>query len=232
MTCSRSSRSKSRPPRKRNRVLRVALTGGIACGKSVVARLFAEKGCVVYSADRAAHDLMRPGRPAWTKVVARFGRSVLRPDRTIDRAALGAIVFADPAARRALDRIVHPLVRADQEAAFRRLNRRGGSVLFVVEAALVLETGYARLFDRIVVVHCRRADQLRRLRERDGIGRAAALRKIGSQMPVREKLRHADYAIDTSGTLAETVERTERVYARLILDAASGLGGGKRRVRV
>jgi len=167
---------------------------------------------------------MRPGRPAWKKIAARFGPSILHPDRTIDRAALGAVVFADPAARRALERIVHPLVLADQEKAFRRLERRGRTALFVVEAALVVETGQARRFDRVVVVHCRREDQVRRLRERDGIGRAAALRRIGAQIPVREKLKQADYAIDTAGTLAETVERTERVYAQLRRDAE--LGGG------
>jgi len=162
---------------------------------------------------------MRPGRPAWKKVVARFGPAILRPDRTIDRSVLGAVVFGDPAARRALDRIVHPLVLADQDRAARRLERRGRAVLFVVEAALTIEAGYARHFDRVVVVHCHKAEQVRRLRERDGISRAAALRRIGSQMPVREKLKHADYAIDTSGTMAETVERTERVYAQLARDA-------------
>ncbi|MEN6560430.1 MAG: dephospho-CoA kinase [Acidobacteriota bacterium] len=219
MTCSKSSQKRSRSQKRRNRVLRVALTGGIACGKSVVARLLAEKGCLLYSADQAAHELMRPGRPAWKKVVARFGPGILRPDRTIDRSVLGTLVFGDAAARRALDRIVHPLVLADQDKAVRRLERRGRAAIFVVEAALTIEAGYARHFDRVVVVHCRKADQVRRLRERDGIGRAAALRRIGSQMPVREKLRYADYAVDTSGTLAETVERTERLFAELSRDA-------------
>jgi dephospho-CoA kinase len=184
------------------------LTGGIACGKSVVARILAEKGCVVYSADEAAHSLMLPGR------------SILRADRTIDRARLGPIVFADPAARRFLDRLVHPLVLADQEKAVRRLEREGGDGrIFVVEAALTVEAGYAGRFDRVVVVHCRKADQVRRLRERDKIAAAAALRKIGSQMPVRDKLRHADYAVDTSGSLAETVEQAERLHAQLVRDA-------------
>lgn len=162
---------------------------------------------------------MRPGRPAWKKVAARFGPAILRPDRTIDRSVLGALVFGDAAARRALDRIVHPLVLADQDKAVRRLERRGRTAVFVVEAALTIEAGYARHFDRVVVVHCRKADQVRRLCRRDGIGRAAALRRIGSQMPVREKLRYADYAVDTSGTLAETVEQTERLFAELTRDA-------------
>jgi dephospho-CoA kinase len=162
---------------------------------------------------------MRPGRPAWKKIVARFGPAILRPDRTIDRSVLGPIVFSDPAARRFLDRLIHPLVLADQARTVRRLEREGRARIFVVEAALTIEAGHAGHFDRIVVVHCRKAEQVRRLRERDGTGRPAALRKIGAQMPVREKLRHADYAVDTSGTLAATVEQTERLYARLVQDA-------------
>jgi dephospho-CoA kinase len=221
MTCSKSSRSRN-PPR-RNSVLRVALTGGIACGKSVVAKILADKGCVIYSADEAAHDLMRPGRAAWKLVVARFGPSVVRPDRTIDRSALGAVVFSDPAARRFLDQLIHPLVAADQARAIRRLEREGRARIFVVEAALTIEAGYAGLFDRVVVVHCRGPEQVRRLRRRDGISRAAALRKIGSQMPLREKLRHADYVVDASGTLEGTVDETERVYAQLMRDAEIGV---------
>ncbi len=167
---------------------------------------------------------MRPGRPAWRQIVARFGPSILGPDRTIDRARLGPIVFADPAARRFLDRLVHPLVLAEQEKAVRRLEREGRVRIFVVEAALTIEAGYARHFDRVVVVHCGKAEQVRRLRERDAIGRATALRKIGSQMPIREKLRRADYAVDTSGPLARTVEQIERLYARLVQDAQMGSG--------
>jgi dephospho-CoA kinase len=162
---------------------------------------------------------MRPRRSAWNKVVARFGPGILRGDRTIDRAALGRIVFADPAARRFLDRLIHPLVMAGQEKTARRLEREGRARIFAVEAALTIEAGYARYFDKIVVVHCRKDVQVRRLRARDGIGPSAALRKIGSQMPVKDKLRLADYAIDTTGSLAATIEQAERVYAQLVRDA-------------
>ena len=195
------------------------MTGGIACGKTLVARLLAEKGCVVRSADETARALMSPGRAAWKRIVARFGPSILKPDRTIDRARLGPLVFADPSARRFLDRVVHPLVLAEHLRAVRRLEREGRSAIFVVEAALTVEAGFTRHFDRVVVVHCRKEDQVRRLRSRDGLTRAEALRRIGAQMPLREKLRHADYALDASGTVAETVERAERLYALLALDA-------------
>lgn len=201
------------------------MTGGIACGKSVVARLLEEKGCFIHCADKAAHELMAPGRPAWKKIVARFGRSILRHDRMIDRTRLGPIVFADPSARRFLNGLLHPLVLAEQEKLVRRLGREGRVRIFVAEAALTVEAGYARHFDRVVVVDCGRTEQVRRLRERDGIGRAAAMRKIGTQMPRKEKLRHADYAVDASGSLAETVEQTERLYALLLQDAELKRGG-------
>jgi dephospho-CoA kinase len=201
------------------------LTGGIACGKSVVAQILQEKGCVVLSADATAHALMLPRKPAWKAVVARFGPGILREDRTIDRARLGRIVFADPAARRFLDRLVHPLVLAEHEKAARHLERRSGARprILVIEAALVLEAGYARHYDRIVVVHCSKAEQVRRLRLRSGLSEREALRRIGSQMSQKEKLARADYAVDASGSLARTIEQAERLHALLVRDAEEGV---------
>lgn len=200
-------------------MLRVALTGGIACGKSVAAHIFRDKGCAVYGADEVAHALLSPGRSAWKKVAARFGRGILKPNRTVDRARLGRIVFADAAARRFLNALVHPLVRAERKRLAARLERAGRVPIFVWEAALTIEAGYARDFDRIVVVHCRPGVQLRRLMARDGIGRAEARRKIAAQMPVDEKRKLADYVIDASESLEETVEQAERVCAALFQDA-------------
>ncbi len=214
---SKSSPSAGRP--RKSSLLRVALTGGIACGKSVVARVFESKGFFVHSADRAAHDLVAPGRPAWRKILRRFGPAILRPDRTIDRARLGAVVFSDPQARRFLDSLLHPLVLAERSKVCREVERGGRHAVFVSEAALTIEAGYARHFDRIVVVRCDDDVRLRRLMDRDGIGKEAALRKIGSQMPQAEKVRHADYVIDASGSYAETVEAAERTAALLLQDA-------------
>jgi dephospho-CoA kinase len=222
--------SGSCPAPRKNSVLRVALTGGIACGKSVAARILRDKGCAVHAADEAAHALMSPGRAAWKKAVARFGRGILNPDRTVDRARLGRIVFADPAARRFLNGLVHPLVRADRKRLAARLERAGRVPIFVWDAALTIEAGYAADFDKVVVVHCRPDVQLRRLMARDGISRAEARRKIAAQMPVDEKRKHADYVIDASGSLEETVEQAERVYAALIQDAELKRLAVKRRV--
>jgi dephospho-CoA kinase len=213
------SKSSPRPRRKRkSRVLRVALTGGIACGKTVVAGIFREKGCFVQSSDRVAHELMAPGRPAWKKVVARFGRELLGPDRAIRRDRLAHLLFTDPEARRFVNRLVHPLVMAEKKRTVARLEREGRFAIFVSEAALTIEAGYAPFFDRIVIVHCPPRVQVRRLTARDGLTPGEARRRIRSQMPAGEKLAHADYVIDASGSLSETVEQAERVYAALRQD--------------
>lgn len=214
-----SKSSPSARKRLKNSVLRVALTGGIACGKSVVARILEQKGFFVHSADLAARDFVSPGRPAWKRVVDRFGPGILRSDRTIDRARLGAIVFADPDARRFLDSVLHPLVLAERKRILQEIERKGRQAVFVSEAALTIEAGYARHFDKVVVVHCDGSIQVRRLMERDGIGEEEARRKVGSQMPQAEKLKHADYVVDTSGSMAGTIDQTERLYALLLQDA-------------
>lgn len=199
-------------------MLTVALTGGIACGKSVVAGILREKGCYVHSADRTAHELMAPGGAAYRPVVERFGKGILADDGTIDRKKLGAVIFADAAARAALDAIVHPLVLETTRRLVTDVEASGRSTLFVTEAALTIEAGFASDYDRIVVVTCDEEARVRRLMARDGIGRDEALRKIGAQMPQAEKIGRADYVIDTSGTLAETVDETERVHAMLVRD--------------
>lgn len=199
-------------------MLLVALTGGIACGKSVIGRLLLEKGCFVHSADTAAREVMSPGTDVWRTVADHFGPGILREDGTIDRAKLGAIIFSDDKERAFLNGLVHPRIFERIKEIVARLEKEGRHTIFVSEAALVVEAGFARFYDKIVVAHCDRDIQVRRLMERDGIGRAEALKKIGSQLGQEEKLKHADYTIETSGTLAETIEQTERVYAMLVRD--------------
>ena len=200
-------------------MLLVALTGGIACGKSVIGRLLLEKGCFVHSADTAAHELMSPGTQVWRAVADHFGPGVLREDGTIDRAKLGSIIFSDDKERAFLNGLVHPLVLERIMEIVARLEKEGRHTIFVSEAALVVEAGFTRFYDKIIVARCGRDVQLRRLMERDGIGRGEALNKVRSQLGQEEKLKHADYTIDTSGTLAETIEQTERVYAQLVQDS-------------
>ena len=199
-------------------MLIVALTGGIASGKSVVAEVFLRHGCAVQSADDVAHELMEPGRPAWEKAVAHFGPEILNPDRTINRTALGKIVFENHVERHFLDDLVHPLVLEVQQATIAGLEAEGRARIFVSEAALTIEAGFAEFFDKIVVTYCPEELQILRLMERDGTGREDALSRIRSQMPAEEKLTYADYVIDTSGGLADTIEEAEEVYEELLLD--------------
>ncbi len=200
-------------------MLLVGLTGGIASGKSVVASVFARKGAFIHRADEEAHGLMAPGRPVWKRIVARFGKDILRADRTIDRKRLGAIVFGNAGARRDLEEIIHPRVIRAMKQTASRLAREGRHALFVSEAALIFETGLEKAFDRIVVVHCPADLQLRRLMERAAIGPDEARRRLAAQMPLDEKKARADYVIDTSGAYEETLARTEAVWTLLIEEA-------------
>jgi dephospho-CoA kinase len=199
-------------------MLIVALTGGIAVGKSVVADVLARHGCYLHSADQTARRLMEPGRPAWEKVVARFGRKILRPDQTIDRPGLARIIFNDEQARLFLNRLIHPLVLEEKRAAMERLTKEGRVKIFVSEAALTIEAGFAGFFDKIIVVYCQPEIQIQRLMERDHIERVEALKKIQAQMPAEEKRKFADYIVDTSGTVEETARQSEQVYEKLLKD--------------
>lgn len=191
-------------------MLRVGLTGSIAVGKSFVSRVMEELGCRVLDADRVARAVVEPGAPGLRAVAEAFGSEVLRPDGALDRSRLGAIVFADADARARLNSILHPLIRAAQDEQLRRWEEEDPGGVGVVDAALMIESGGYRRFDKIVVVHCRPEVQLERLMRRDGLSREEARRRVGAQMPQEEKKRYADYLIDTSegfeGARRQTVE--------------------------
>jgi dephospho-CoA kinase len=199
-------------------ILTVALTGGIATGKSIVARVLAERGCFVQSADVEAHRLIQPGRPAWKQILSHFGARILNPDRTVNRQLLGKIIFSSDADRRFLNRVLHPLVLRQKKRAVRRLETSGTHKIFVSEAALTIESGYASLFDRVVVVYCPENIQLKRLIKRDAIKASEAWKRIHSQWPAAEKIKYADYLIDTSGSPAETSDQAEHLYRSLLRD--------------
>jgi dephospho-CoA kinase len=199
-------------------MLIVALTGGIATGKSVVAGVLKRRGCRLHSSDKAAHDLIRPGQAGWEPIVTRFGRGILAADGTIDRPKLGALIFADPADRAFLNGLLHPLVFDITRTVLRRLEAEGRVKIFVNEAALTIEAGRAEFYDKIVVTYCPPEIQIQRLMDRDGIAREAAFRKIDAQMPAEEKLSCADYIVDTTGSLEDTVAQAENLYEDLLLD--------------
>jgi dephospho-CoA kinase len=199
-------------------MLIVALTGGIASGKSVVAKILEDLGCYIHHADKIAHDLMEPEKPAWKKIVAHFGKKILEENKTINRSRLGKIVFSDAKERRFLNELMHPLVFEKKKGVITRLEKEGHYNIFVSEAALTIEAGFADFFDKIIMTYCKKEDQIKRLMERDGISRKQAVTLMKSQMQPQEKLKYADYIIDSSGSLQSTVEQTERIYRILMMD--------------
>ncbi len=198
--------------------LLVGLTGGIASGKSTVSRQLAELGCHVIDADVLAREVVAPGEPAWQAIVEAFGTEILGPDRTLDRARLGAIVFADAAQRRRLEAITHPAIRARRQARLAELAARGFGGLVVQDAALLVEVGAHAHVDRLVVVYATREAQLERLMRRDGLDRAEAERRLGSQMPLAEKVRLAHYVVDNSDSPEETAAQVRAVHAALVAE--------------
>ncbi len=199
-------------------MLVVALTGGIATGKSIVAQVWGQLSCYIHESDTLAHELQAPNMPAWKAIVSHYGKKILNPDKTINRGALGAIVFTDRQERKFLNDLLHPMVMTKKRDLVEKVDREGRYKIFVSVAALTIEAGYAKFFDKIIVVHCDKETQLKRLMERDAIDRKKALEKTNSQMPPDEKLEVADYNIDTSGSLRQTLEQAEKVYRNLIID--------------
>lgn len=200
--------------------LLVGLTGGIGTGKSTVAAMLAARGAVVIDADRLAREVVEPGEPTLARIVEEFGPEVLGPDGRLDRKALGALVFADPARRRRLEALTHPPIRARLDARLEALARAGFRGVVVVDAPLLVESGLHRAMDRLVVVTADEATQLARLMARDGLDRAEALRRIRSQMPLAAKARLADHVIDNSGDRAATEAQVERLWAALEAEGA------------
>jgi dephospho-CoA kinase len=196
-------------------MLTVGLTGGIATGKSYILGLLRDFGCDVIDADAVARQVVEPGQPAFEDIVAHFGRGILTSDGVIDRPKLGAIVFANPAEREALNSIVHPRVYETQAKWLAEVAARNPRAIAVVDAALMIETGSYRRFDKLVVVWCDPALQLERLMARNHLSREDAAARIAAQMPSAEKLRFADYSIDTSVGFEDTRRQVESLYAEL-----------------
>jgi len=196
-------------------MLRVGLTGGIATGKSYVGKVLQELGCELIDADRVAHAVIEPGQPAYDELIVEFGPTILDAEGRIDRARLGAIVFADAARRARLNAIVHPRVYETQAAWLSEVAARDPRAIAVIDAALMIETGSYRRFDQLIVVHCRPELQLARLQERNGLTLEAAQLRIDAQMPNHEKLAYANFVIDTSTSFEETRRQTEAVFHSL-----------------
>ena len=199
-------------------MLRVGLTGGFACGKTTVAQMLAQRGAHVVLADEVAHQLMRPGEPVYYEVVRHFGSAIVAVDGSIDRKKLADAAFGSGRIQE-LNQIVHPAVVAHQDAWMKEMAAKDPGGISVVEAALMLEAGVGKRFDKLVVVVCTMPQKIERFARRHNLDLAAAerevTRRMAAQLPDEEKVRAADYVIDNSGPLAELEVKVDALMAEL-----------------
>jgi dephospho-CoA kinase len=196
-------------------MLKVALTGGIATGKTYVREKFEALGVPTIDADVLARDAVRPSSPTLQLVVDRFGRGILLPDGTLDRTALAGIIFADDQARKDLEAIIHPTVYTAIAAWLLRLAQKGAPPIAVADIPLLYETSSAGQFDRVVVSWCTEEKQIQRVVQRDGLTEVDVRQRIAAQIPIKEKVRRADYVIDTNGSFENTERQVVDVLRQL-----------------
>ena len=197
-------------------MLVVGLTGGMCCGKTTVSSMFAELGCLIIDADLISRKLVEPGEPSYKQIVRFFGKEILQKDKTLDRKKLGAIIFEDPAKRKLLNSILHPSIIKEEERLIREAREKGTHTIAIVSAALMIETGNYKAFKKVIVVHCNRELQIERIMKREKISRREAIQRITSQLTTREKKKHADYLINTSGPFTQTRKQVVQVYQKLL----------------
>jgi dephospho-CoA kinase len=200
-------------------MLKVGLTGGMACGKSFVATALAELGCHVIEADEVAHDVIAPGGEAYDTVVTAFGAEILDDHKRINRSLLAAKVFGDPAQLDRLNAIVHPAVRTRALREFAAIGSRDPRAIVIYVAAILIESGAYREVDKIIVVSCAREQQIERAMSRPGASQASVLARLDRQMSLEKKKEFADYIIDAGGDRENTLRQTEAIYQRLKSEA-------------
>ncbi|HLZ32942.1 MAG TPA: dephospho-CoA kinase [Nitrospira sp.] len=191
------------------------LTGGIATGKSTVANMFKHCGALVIDADELARRVVEPGKPAWNQIVRTFGRNVLKPDRTINRHALGAIIFHTPAKRRTLERIIHPRVAREQARLAKQAAQKNPKAVVIYDVPLLFEAGIDKRVACTIVVTADRATQIARLKKRNGLTKTEALRRIRSQMPLAAKVERADFVLDGTRPRSSLRQQVRRLYRDL-----------------
>jgi dephospho-CoA kinase len=196
-------------------MLRVGLTGGLASGKSFVGHALADFGCYLIEADKLGHEVMLQGGEAYDGIIGEFGPSILDAEGRISRRKLSGMVWEYPERLEKLNQLVHPPVQKREENAMAEIGRRDPQAIVVVEAAILVETGRYKSFDRLIVVTCSGEQQMERALERGSYNRDEILARLSRQLPLKEKLRVADYVIDTSGTKEETLEQVRKVYGSL-----------------
>jgi dephospho-CoA kinase len=203
-----------------SKYLNVGLTGGIACGKSLVASMFQALGCPVLDADKVYHSLILPGKPLLKKLAAQFGQAILQDDGALNRQALAEIIFADELARQKLDSLTHPQVQKEMKRLRKEIikdlkRKKIEEAVLISDAALMVESGSYKSYDQLVVVTAEKETQVQRLVARNAITEEEALKRIESQMPIEQKASFADHVISNNGTAEELVNTVQEVHARL-----------------
>jgi len=196
----------------------VGLTGGIVGGKSTVASMFRDLGAKIIDADRLGHGVILPYKPAWKKIIKLFGEDILKNDLTINREKLGKIVFADQALLKKLNEITHPEIikLIKKEINLARDKTHNQEKILIIDAALIYETKIDRLMDKIIVVYIEEDEQIKRLIKRNNLSKDEALQRVKSQIPMKEKIKMADYVIDNSSSLDKTKKQVEKIWQELI----------------
>jgi dephospho-CoA kinase len=184
--------------------LNVGFTGGIASGKSTVAKIFQEKGAFLIDFDKLAHFVEEPDQQAWKAIVDFFGSDILNEDRTINRVKLGLLVFTDREKLSKLNGIVHPAIFDEWKRRREDIRERNPHAIVISDVPLLIEVGMQKMFDVVVLVHASPEDQIERLMERNGLSREDAVRRLSSQMPIDEKRAYADIVIDNHDSLEVT----------------------------
>lgn len=197
-------------------MLRVGLTGGLASGKSFVGRALADLGCLLIQADELGHHVLEPGGEAYDSVIREFGPGIVRADGAIDRPKLAALVFHDTQRLAALNALVHPPVWARERRLMDEFAAAHPHGIAVVEAAILVETGSYRNYARLIVAVCSEEQQIERAMSRDGMTREQVMDRLSRQMPLAEKIKYADYVIDTSGAKESTLAQTRAVHQALL----------------
>jgi dephospho-CoA kinase len=196
-------------------MLKVGLTGGLACGKTFVGEALASCGCLLIQADELGHEALAPGGEAYDAVVREFGRGILASDGSIDRPELADRAFGSPDRLARLNALVHPPVVRREEELIAEFAARQPNGIAVVEAAILIETGSYKRFDRMILVTCSEQQQVERALRREGALQAGVRARLSRQMPIEEKRKFADFVIDTSGDKEDTLRQTRAVYEAL-----------------
>ena len=193
----------------------VGLTGGVATGKSSVSRMLKEEGAYIIDADQIAKELVEPHSPAWNEIQSIFGQEILSRDDLIDRKKLAAIVFSSPEKRKLLSRILHPRIKKEMARRVNAIGQKDPQAIVVIDAPLLVETGYHREMERVILVLSTEMQQIERLRNRDGMDPEDARKIISSQMPLKEKMKVADFIIENEGSLEEARRRVKEIFQEL-----------------